>query len=311
MALSKTHVASARIEGVTADIWVRRHILAGTPAVDVVWIDEIGQVDVGLWAQLGKLAFLAKPPQFLLSGDPNQFGPIGNSWRSAVVSDQALWQSRFLLDLCGGKRLQLTACRRSDARLFEAYSALPHCELSLARYRELFPPSQEPSAHNLVISHRMRLKINARENARLAPLGAKFVRATQRQATHCAAQNMLLWPGLTLLGCLQRTRKGVRNGAPYTVASCDEAVRFEELPEAFPYEEVAQLFRLSHAQTYASCQGTEFHQSLTLWEVDHPMFTWRHLFVGLSRAQEAAQVHIAAPPKMECAPPKAAANCPF
>ena len=66
---------------------------------------------------------------------------------------------------------------------------------------------------------------------------------------------MLLWPGLTLLGCLQRTRKSVRNGAPYTVASCgDDAARFEELPEqAFPYEEVAQLFRLSHTQTYASC----------------------------------------------------------
>ena len=39
------------------------------------------------------------------------------------------------------------------------------------------------------------------------------------------------------------------------------------------------MMRLSVAQTYASCQGTEFSEACTLHELDHPRFTWKHLFV--------------------------------
>ena len=78
--------------------WVRKYILGGSPTCDVLWIDEISQLDIGLWAQIGKLQFLQKPTQFILSGGRNQFGPIGNSWRFAVVGDETFWNSDFLFD---------------------------------------------------------------------------------------------------------------------------------------------------------------------------------------------------------------------
>ena len=154
----------------------------------------------------------------------------------------------------------------------------------LARVREIFKPAEEPTAHNLVISHATRMKINESINKRLALPGAKRVKAG-RSSGLCEQQDMRLWPGLVLLGCLQRSRKGIRNGAPYTIASCGETtVSFQELPgHSFSYEEVRDCCRLSHAQTFASCQGTEFTESLTLWETEHPKFPWRPLFVGLSR----------------------------
>ena len=124
-AISKTHVASSRIDGSTADVWVRRHILGGTPNCDVLWIDEISQLDIALWAQLAKLQFLTKPMGFIMSGDANQFGAIGNTWRSAVVDDEALWHSDLLFDFCGGHRIELVECLRSDKALFDAYSCLP------------------------------------------------------------------------------------------------------------------------------------------------------------------------------------------
>ena len=84
-------------------------------------------------------------------------------------------------------------------------------------------------------------------------------------------------------------KKGVRNGCLYTVASvCDDAVRFEGVEASFTYDQVKQWLRLSYAQTYASCQGTEFEGPLRLWDVGHKYFTRRHLFVGLSRSQSAA-----------------------
>ena len=82
---------------------------------------------------------------------------------------------------------------------------------------------------------------------------------------------MLIWPGIKLLGCLGRSKKGVRNSCSYTVKECGEnVVTFEELTHSFTYDEVKDIMRLSHCQTYASCQGTEFVDSLTLHELSHP-----------------------------------------
>ena len=65
----------------------------------------------------------------------------------------------------------------------------------------------------------------------------------------------------------------------------EDSVSFEELTHSFGYDEIENIMRLAHCQTYASCQGTEFQDSLTLHELSHPRFTKRHLSVGLSRAK--------------------------
>jgi hypothetical protein len=96
---------------------------------------------------------------------------------------------------------------------------------------------------------------------------------------------MLIWPGLQLIGSVSAEKKGVRNGCLYTVASVgSETVHLEGLEASFTYDQVKLWLRLSYAQTYASCQGTEFSGPLRLWDVTHKFFSRRHLFVGLSRA---------------------------
>ena len=57
--------------------------------------------------------------------------------------------------------------------------------------------------------------------------------------------------------------------------------------------QVAALLRLSFARTYASCQGTEFDDTLRLHDVTNRHFTMRHLFVALSRAKDKSKVDIA------------------
>ncbi len=118
--ISKTHVASNRAGGVTADHWVRKYVINGAPSCDCLWIDEISQLDVGLWLQLSKLTFCGM--QFLLSGDFNQFSPIGNSFRGSLIPDDAFAASGLLHTLAGGNILELTACRRIDPVLFDCYS---------------------------------------------------------------------------------------------------------------------------------------------------------------------------------------------
>ena len=60
----------------------------------------------------------------------------------------------------------------------------------------------------------------------------------------------------------------------------------------FTFDQAKQWLRLSFAQTYASCQGTEFDGQLRLHDTSHKHFTRRHLFVGLSRARAARDASV-------------------
>jgi hypothetical protein len=277
---------------------VRRHVLHGAPRCDVLWIDEISQLDVGLWVEINKLASTGM--QFLLSGDFNQFAPIGNNFRGAAVPETAFEDSGLLHTLCGGNKVVLTVCRRSEAGLFDFYSSLIvggsrfGLQVSDAvRDARLLFPGSAPARWNLVISHQRRIRINREYNEREAPPEAVLLIVKGKAAEGNAAQSMKIWPGLQLLGCVSSEKKGVRNGCLYTVESVEaDAVKLTELPTSFSFEQATLWLRLSYAQTYASCQGTEFTESLCLWDVGHRYFSMRHLFVGLSRAAQGAFISL-------------------
>ena len=224
-------------------------------------------------------------------------GPVSNAWRSTIIADEALWSSDMLFDMTGSC-IELKECLRSDAVLFNAYARLPALYDStdqasiIQSYRAQFPV-QEPCVQNLCISHEMRIRINRKENMRLAPPDAQYIMVQGKQASRCAQQSLFLWPGLQLLGCVGRPRKGVRNSVLYTIQYCEEEVKLVELPATFSYEEIKEFMRLGHCRTYASVQGTEFDESLRLHETGHARFTLRHLFVGLSRAKSKDLVQIA------------------
>jgi hypothetical protein len=63
-------------------------------------------------------------------------------------------------------------------------------------------------------------------------------------------------------------KKGIRNGCLYTVESIDpaaETLKLEGLDGELSFDQAKTCLRLSWAQTYASCQGSEFGGSLRLW----------------------------------------------
>ena len=147
-----------------------------------------------------------------------------------------------------------------------------------------------PADHNLVISHRKRVAINAELNALHRPSNAVRVEPKHKKPG-ALTQPMWLWPGIRLLGAATEGEK-VRNQVRYEVAEVGETVRFT-CGLSLPADKVADLFVLSYAQTYASCQGTEFDGTLRLHDTTHRFFTRRHLFVGLSRAKSCFAVDVA------------------
>ena len=97
--ISKTHVASSRAGGCTADHCVLRHRLHGACRADYVWIEEYTQLDAAILTQLNKLTFTNV--KWLITGDPNQFPAIFSSFRGCPVADGAFQRSALFHRMAG------------------------------------------------------------------------------------------------------------------------------------------------------------------------------------------------------------------
>jgi len=290
--VSKTHVASSRIGGVTADHFSRRYIDHGTCQTEkhYIWIDEISQIDIALLASFNRLAHTNV--KWLISGDWNQFGPICNTWRGTIVPEDALEKSSLLYHICDGKVLYLHECRRSSADLFNFY-----CEISLwrkiniqdwvRRARARFPVVKGHAEHNLCLSHHRRIHINKIMNLAQKPTDAVFIKAVKSPGSTMKPQNMWVYPGQTLIANIQKSTK-LRNGVRYKVVSVGEMIVLDN-GACLNKTDCSKYLRLSHAITFAACQGDEF-QSVRLWDCGSIHFTWKHLYVGMSRAKETVEI---------------------
>ena len=123
--------------------------------------------------------------------------------------------------------------------------------------------------------------MNAAANRALQPPGAKLLvletgveiaLARESQCPQNRAQNMLVWPGLRLIGGGGKIPKGVF----VAVTEVEPQLRLKQ-------QELLRATRLSHAVTYASCQGLTLQGRVRL-DLGSVHLSLRHLYVGASRA---------------------------
>ena len=296
--ISKTHCASARAGGRTADYWIRRHIINGDCTADYLWIDEISQLDIELITALNRLTYTNV--KFLISGDFNQFGALGNSFRGASIAEDAFEKSNLLHRMAGGNKLTLMDCKRSDSQLFDFYTRLiPGGDLYEQTIQEAVRLARQQFRYegicdlNLTLSHRKRIAINKKVNLHKKPDDAVFLPCPKlKRLSQNAPQEMWVWKGLELLGCVPIGKYGVRNGVTYVVEQIAESLVHFEGGISLTKEDTVQMMRLAHAMTYASVQGRETEGTLALHDCTSPHFTHKHLYVALSRAKKASHVRV-------------------
>jgi hypothetical protein len=252
-----------------------------------VVVDEISFLNSDNWRDLNKLA-LCPEVRFILVGDWRQFRCVG-SW-SGTAED-----SDCVRDLAGHNLLILETNHRSDPALFNFCKGVLRISLDDAIFaaRKEFKAKGE-ARYNLCLSHKSRVAINARVNAR-HPQGALFVPAFEvHERFMNKPQDMHIWPGLELIGCCAKQGK-LFNGGWYTILSIDgvEVKLSSKAGEiVLSPEQVSRDMRLSHAMTYHSSQGTTLEGLVRLHDCDHPRYTLTHLYVGISRATSAALVDV-------------------
>jgi len=277
---------------VTADHFSRRYIDHGSCPTEkhYIWIDEITQLDIALLASFNRLAHTGV--KWLISGDWDQFGAIASNWRGKPVPEDALEKSSLLHHMCDGKALYLHECHRSNKELFNFYYEISvHRAMDIKEWvrlaREKFPATPGHAKHNLCLSHRRRMQLNRIINLAEKPADAVFLKAVHQPGATMKSQNMWVYPGQVLIACCQKSQK-LRNGVRYTVVRVGDEIELDN-GAVLSTTDAAKYLRISAAQTFASVQGDEF-ESVRLWDCDSRNFTWKHLYVGLSRAKKTAEV---------------------
>jgi hypothetical protein len=302
--------AGSSVRAVTADHWANACVRRGACNCDCLIVEECSMINSHLWDEIAKFALLC--PQVICIGDFRQFGPTCDVYCGTPVRVD-LERSDLLLQLCAGQRLELTENKRSDPQLFRFYSAVnPQTfELALLQARLEFPV-RGPARYSLCISHATRMAVNRKANLheKIMQFGADSdakcaqicddLQEKNLKVVHYKApaskednrpQSFWCWPGLELIGAGGRTKKGIF----YTVLACDEkrlTVEGNGEQLTVSAEMACKCLRLSHAITYASCQGLSL-DGVRLLDTNSPHFTWRHLYVGASRCTSSATLQVA------------------
>ena len=283
--VTKTHssVQNFGMQAETAD--QRSTVRNGYCNIDWLVAEEITQLHTGLWNDIACVSMNRKI-KFLLLGDFRQFPAIMDNFAGTPVQRE-LKHCQLLHDLTDGWHHELTENMRSDPGIFDFLTWLrvdePR-EQSLAEAlqaaRERFPRQGEPDV-SLVISHAHRIRINARDNRRLAPPEAVTIEypGTGPTTTNMP-QTMRVWPGLKLIGAGGRVTKGIY----VHVAEVGPEKIVLDGSDSFTHTALLKHTRLRHAITYASCQGLTLEGRVFLCGTESPHFTLRHLYVGTSRA---------------------------
>ena len=285
--ITKTHssVQNFGMQAETADHWARSTVRNGYCNIDWLVAEEITQLDTGLWNDIACVSMNRKI-KFLLLGDFRQFPAIMDNFAGTPVQRE-LKRCQLLHDLTDGWHHELTENMRSDPGIFNFLTGLrvdePR-EQSLAEAlqaaRERFPRQGEPDV-SLVISHAHRIRINARDNRRLAPPEAVTIEYSGTGPTTTnMPQTMRVWPGLKLIGAGGRVTKGIY----VHVAEVGPEKIVLDGGDSFTHAALLKHTRLCHAITYASCQGLTLEGRVFLCDTESPHFTLRHLYVGTSRA---------------------------
>ena len=285
--ITKTHssVQNFGMQAETADHWARSTVRNGYCNIDWLVAEEITQLDTGLWNDIACISMNRKI-KFLLLGDFRQFPAIMDNFAGTPVQRE-LKHCQLLHDLTDGWHHELTENMRSDPGIFDFLTWMrvdepreqPLAE-ALQAARERFPRQGEPDV-SLVISHAHRIRINARDNRRLAPPEAVTIEYSGTGPTTTnMPQTMRVWPGLKLIGAGGRVTKGIY----VHVAEVGPEKIVLDGGDSFTHAALLKHTRLCHAITYASCQGLTLEGRVFLCDTESPHFTLRHLYVGTSRA---------------------------
>lgn len=277
--LAPTNKAARNIEGLTIDKYLGKgkrlsKMKRLTSALDAIIIDEISMMHEQKYKVLLALKKLKPELRFILVGDFKQLLPV----KDRAVFDYE--NSQALFDLCGGNRVQLTHCRRSNRELFELYMNVQNVD------KNEF--GKKMTMRNICFTNECRKKINDYWMAK--SVKGKFYVEVAKYDLDPESQDMKLTIGTPIIARRNCREMDICNNDTYKIAQVSNKQVELDNGLVIDTNDFSKYFRVAYCVTTHSSQGETIKEEYTIWEWDK--MDERLRYVALSRGECKENIHI-------------------
>jgi hypothetical protein len=289
--LAPTNKACRIINGITIHKFVRTTNQATMKNLDYIFIDEISMVPEMFYKFFIILKRLNPKLKYIIAGDFAQLLPV----KDRVECDYK--NSAALNELCEGRRLQLTQCRRSDDILFNMLLPEKIGTLKRTDFNSNFTERHIcfTNEKRRAINKEMMDKVYADKKSRNPKLQCLMIPALSYDPN---SQDVVLVSGTPLIARKNNREYDICNNETFFI----QQVQFKtgliivvdevrDIP--IPFDEFQNLFHPAYCITTHKSQGTTFNHPYTIHE-------WERLddrlkYVALSRSTKLENINVTRP----------------
>ena len=290
MAFAPTNKASRLIGGQTIDSLYNQFqhrkskLFAMLKNIKYIIIDEVSMMKEVFYRFFVLIKMSFPDIRFILTGDYAQFKPVNDWWDGDYKNSPATFS------LCGGNRLQLTKCRRSNKELFDLYTNVN----TVKKYK--FPMIEETFL-NISYKHKTRIKINnLRMNSFMKTNNNEKYVFIERDKKNDKTQDVHLGKGMPIIAHTTNKKLNILNSEKFIIETINDKeieIKDENRTLKVDLKHFHKLFYLGFCITIHASQGETFKQKYTIYDWNFEYFCERAKYVALSRASDLSNIQIA------------------
>ena len=297
ISLAPTNKAARIIKGKTIHKFIAENTQERlrTMKCDVVFIDEISMVSERFYKFFLVLKQMRPDIQFIISGDFEQLEPVCDR-----IGECDYKGSPALHQLCDGRRLNLTNCRRANRELFDLCDPKTIHQVKASQFPSKF------MARHICFTNEKRKQVNekmmndfiekAQEYQRAKKQAAPKMIVIKKSTSDVNSQEMKLIAGMPIIAkrtCANEDNNFANNETftiktvdPEFITIIDEDQGLQQISTA----EFVDSFYVAFCITTHKSQGESYRHAYTIHE--WPLFSNRMKYVALSRATDKKYINI-------------------
>ena len=260
----------------------RRKSFAIMEKVQYILIDEVSMMVVEFYRLFCILKRAFPNMIFIIAGDFGQLAPVEDKWEGDYKNSPAL------NILCDGKRVQLTKCRRADARLFELCG-----DVSKVRVKDFALTA--PTYKNLAYCHTTRIRVNKDCMRRFLDEFGSAPVAIPRNPKNPKTQDVLLTKGMPVIAHKTDKNIGILNSETFTITNANAStitISDGGAPIKINTADFHKYLYLGFCITVHSSQGETYSEPYTIHDWRHPRFCEKARYVAMSRSTDIANIQV-------------------
>ena len=249
--------------------------------VEYIFIDEVSMMELEFYNLFCLIKRAFPFIKFIIAGDFGQLPPVDDSWTGDYENSPAL------IMLCGGNRINLTKCRRSDDALFKL------CKNADSIIKAEFKPT-EKTYLNIAYTHKTRIRVNKECMERYNTAFPSQTVFVPRIELNPKSQNVYLRPGMPVVCHTTNKKLRILNSQTFTIDSVNtESLVLRSGEDTFQIntKDFHKFYYLGFCLTIHASQGESFSDRYTIYD-------WYHLepkakYVAMSRGTNIQNIQIA------------------